>query len=115
MSTRGKPKIARMVIYRSRTDRYSVPAIINTTMETLVREMVEGGYIDPLDSVDHVHLTVLTGGRAGKRHPDTDPAIPQAPPGGSYQEFNIPYADMNGNWHYDEQPPGTWAWPSLFS
>lgn len=102
------------MIYRSKTGRYSLPAIVNTTTETIYEESVRRGFMDPLTDHDNVHLTVLTGGRPGGRLPDTDPNLPQAPPGGTYQESNIPWAgEMEGDWKYEDQPPGTWAWPNL--
>lgn len=96
--------IGRIVIYRSRTGRYSVPAVVTATVDTLYRPAVEGGHIPDLIDRDHVHLTVLTPGTPGERLPDTDPSIGTLNAGGTYQEWDIPY-DPDG-------APGTWSWPA---
>ena len=118
MSVSGKPKskirMGRDVIYRSKTGRYSLPAKVSVTQESIYQASVDAGLIHPLSTPDHVHLVVFTGGSVGGRLPGTNPAIPQAPPGGTYQEFDIPWAgELVGDWEYADQPPGTWAWPNL--
>lgn len=97
--------IGRVVIYRSKTGRYSVPAIVTATVDTLYRPAVEGGHIPDLDSPDHVHLTVLTPGTPGERMPHTDPSITAVNAGGTYQEWNVPFDVHGGD---DSQQPGSW-------
>lgn len=117
--------IGRIVIYRSRTGAYDVPAIVTCTAATLNPAGVEvfnasGGTrgLPPLSGLDHVHLTVLTPGLPGQRG-DADDFLVQ--PGanllsenvaGCYQEWDIPPAFMVGDETSDEPPPGTWRWPT---
>lgn len=111
----NRPDIGRAVIYRSKTGRYAVPAIITATMTTLYAPAVEGGHIPALSSDMHVHLTVLTPGTPGERLPDTDPSIgaQSTPAGGTCQEWDIGFAEQsNVSPDGTTQPPGTWAWPA---
>lgn len=104
--------IGRIVSYRSKTGRYSVPAIITATQQTLYQPAVDGGHIKPLSSETHVHLHVLTPGIPGERLPDTDPTIGQANPGGYYQEHDVPFSEVvDTTPGFSGQEPGTWAWP----
>lgn len=133
------PAIGRVVTYRSRTGRYDVPAIITATTETLdpqgvalYHETQGAKGVPPLDSPEHVHLTVLTPGIPGFRAEGLagegdsplevrDQSGRAAPmgygenAGGSYQEWNVP---LNGG----ESSPvavvgtpnaGTWRWPVI--
>jgi hypothetical protein len=113
-----KPTIGRIVIYRSRTGDYDVPAIITATVETLNPKGVELGHIPALSSDDHVHLTCFTAGKPGKRR-DAEDFLVESEHGrsenvaGCYQEWDIPFSPA--------QPPipdasrsivpGTWRWP----
>lgn len=107
-----EPTIGRIVHYRSRTGRYTVPAIVTATVDTLFRPAVEGGHIPDLSSPMHVHLTVFTPGTPGERLPDTDPTINAANLGGSYQEWDVPFDASTGfRPPEDPQAAGTWAWP----
>lgn len=105
-----RPTIGRVVIYRSRTGNYSVPAIITATQDTLYRPGVDGGYVPDLSSEEHVHLHVLTPGVPGKRT-DADDFLVESPHGrqenvgGAYQEHDVPL-DPDGG-------PGTWSWPVI--
>lgn len=116
-----RPSIGRIVIFRSRTGRYSVPAIITATQESLVplgvdawRESEGARGVPPLTDPHGVHLTVLTPGIPGQRASAEDFEVPSEHPvqenvGGVYQEWDVPFAgQLTG---YDEQPAGTWAWP----
>jgi hypothetical protein len=109
------PTIGRIVVYRSSTGRYSVPAIITATTETLYQPGVDGGHVPPLTGRDHVHLTVFTPGTPGERLPDTDPSIRTLNAGGTYQEWDIPFDVLGGDPRQgiegQPQQPGTWAWP----
>lgn len=102
------PTIGRIVIYRSRTGDYVVPAIVTATADTLHRPNVEAGHIPDLSSSEHVHLTVLTPGKPGKRADATD-FLTESPhgrsenAGGVYQEWDIA--------HDEDDTPGTWHWP----
>jgi hypothetical protein len=94
------PTIGRIVIYRSETGNYSLPAIVTATQETLWQEGVERGDVEELDSPEHVHLHVFTPGVMI-----------------GYAEYNVPPADLV---QYearakpdddDVQPARSWAWP----
>lgn len=132
------PSIGRIVWYRSRTDAYTVPAIITTTVETLYEPAVEAGYIPGLFSPTHVHLTVFSPGipvvgpnvPLGTEKPDTM-GLPTGASSynlaGTYQEWNVPFFDPSAYGDNavpvscapkpttDElvQLPGTWAWPEI--
>lgn len=116
-----RPSIGRVVIYRSRTGTYSMPALISATVDTLHRPNVDAGHVPDLTSGRHVHLTVFTPGILGQRSASTDPELGKAnpPAGGSLQEWDIaewePRLDQAGDafaaGDYTAQPPGTWAWP----
>jgi len=123
-----KPTIGRIVIYRSRTGAYSVPAVITATVDTLAPAGVAAGNVPDLTSENHVHLTVLTPGAPGLRgraedfiaRPDATISENQ---GGTYQEWDVPPAGPRGGMPLDTspgqdrgdghitQPAGTWAWP----
>lgn len=114
-----KPSIGRIVIYRSRTGDYDVPAIVTATTETLNPKGVELGHIPDLSSDRHVHLTCFTAGKPGKRRGAEDFKV-ESEHGrsenvsGCYQEWDIPFdGDVEelpaGN--PDEVAPGTWRWP----
>lgn len=103
------PTLGRIVIYRSRTGAYDVPAIVNCTPESIYPPGVEGGFVPALTGEDHVHLTVLTPGKPGMRASADD--FLAKPPGaisenvaGCYQEWDIP--------HDPAGAPGTWRWPA---
>lgn len=103
-----KPTIGRIVIYRSRTGNYDCPAKATATRETLHRPNVEAGLIADLSGDSHVHLTVFTPGKPGKRAAATDfktesPHGRAENSGGLYQEWDIAHDDSAG--------PGTWRWP----
>lgn len=91
------PKIGDVVQYRSKTGKYTMPAIVSATKETLYKGGVDAGRVPPITSDMNVHLTVFT---PGDEHPN-----------GSYQEFDIPHFYSAGN----EEQPGTWHWdPKLY-
>lgn len=119
-----KPSIGRVVVYRSRTGNYSIPAIITATTGTLYQPNVDAGHIAGLSSDTHVHLTVFTPGLPGSRSPEnTDMLVPDSPGrpilpniGGLYQEIDVPQWVRSPDvpvdaWPYDLQPAGTWTWP----
>ena len=102
-----RPTIGRIVVYRSRTGEYDVPAIITATVETLVVANVAKGLLPGLSSAEHVHLTVFTPGQV-----DGDAAFlvesehgRSQNQGGTYQEWNIEWSEV--------PQPGTWRWPTL--
>lgn len=96
--------ITRMVVYRSKTGKYDLPAVVTATVATLDPEGVEAGHVPALASASHVHLTVFTCGKQGTAREGN--AVNNEAAGGSYQEFNIP--SHVGD---DEPAPGTWRWP----
>lgn len=102
------PTIGRIVIYRSRTGDYDVPAIVTATQETLNPKGVEAGFVPALSSEDHVHLTVFTPGMPGMRRSAEDFKV-ESEHGvsenvaGCYQEWDIPFVA--------EGSPGSWRWP----
>lgn len=114
------PTIGRIVIFRSRTGKYEVPAIVTATGETLAPEGVaafeaSGGEkgVPPLTGEQHVHLTVLTPGLPGQRGSAEDFEVQSAHPvqenvGGTYQEWDVP-PDHDP---FTGQLPGTWRWPA---
>ena len=109
--------IGRVVIYRSRTGDYDVPAMVTATVSSLNPKGVELGHIPALSSASHVHLTVLTPGKPGKRR-DAEDFKTESPHGrsenvaGTYQEWDIPSAFGDSQpAEGGEVPPGTWRWP----
>lgn len=110
------PTIGRIVIYRSRTGNYDVPAIITATQETLNPEGVKAGHVPGLSSETHVHLAVFTPGKPGMRGDAADFEV-ESEHGrsenvaGTYQEFDIPADPLKPLG--DEIGPGTWRWPVI--
>lgn len=114
-----KATIGRIVIYRSRTGAYDVPAVVTCTPETLnpagveLYEQSDGSKgVPPLSADAHVHLTVFTPGLEGQRGNAEDFESPPttgkiAESGGTYQEWDVPY------WPEQDAAPaaGTWRWP----
>lgn len=130
------PSIGRVVVYRSRTGSYDVPAIITATTDTLNAKGVELFHesegqrgVPPLTGDGHVHLTVLTPGLPGFRaqgllgEADTPLAERDASErgqpsqgygenaGGSYQEWDVPLHDPTIE--AEGPQPGTWRWPEM--
>lgn len=110
-----RPSIGCIVIYRSRTGKYSVPAIITATKDTLIQENVDKGYIEGLSEDLNVHLTVFTPGKPGKRTDAKDfKVVPKnGTPisenvNGCYQEWDVPQVATPER--YKDQEPGTWCW-----
>jgi hypothetical protein len=111
VTTIQRPTIGRVVVYRSRTGDYDVPAVISATQDTLFRPAVDARVMPDLESPAHVHLTVFTPGPQGKRHraENLSPAQYEEQigrsenQGGSYQEWQVPY-DADG-------AAGTWRYP----
>lgn len=107
------PQIGRIVIYRSRTGSYSVPAVVNAVEGTLNPEGVEAGHVPPLSSDRHVHLTVFTPGRPGMRGGAGDFLV-ESEHGrsenvaGCYQEWDVPFDNGRPG---TVQEPGSWRWP----
>lgn len=112
-----RPTIGRVVLYRSKTGRYTLPADIAVTVDTIYRPAVDAGFMVDLTDTLHVHLIVKTAGLQGARLPDTDPSIAAQAAGGTYQEHNIPFWLPPDGWmppsagDYSDQEPGTWTWP----
>lgn len=111
-----KPRICRIVEYRSRTGNYTVPALITCTVDTLASKGVEvyeetngDQGVPPLSSEEHVHLAVFTPGIPGMRVSADDfvgerkdePISENV--AGTYQEWDVPYSS--------DLAPGTWKWP----
>lgn len=103
-----KPTIGRIVVYRSRTGAYDVPAIVNCTTATINPRGVDAGHVPPLSSDEHVHLTVLTPGMPGLRE-GADDFLAESPHGrsenvaGTYQEWDIGPGDGPGQWRWPER------------
>lgn len=105
-----KPTIGRIVIYRSRAGDYDMPAIITATTDTLNPKGVEG-YIPPLTSDGHVHLTCFTAGVPAVRVGTMDFKVESQygrseNVAGCYQEWDIPLHDEPS-----EPLPGSCRWP----
>ncbi len=104
------PTIGRIVVYRSRTGKYVVPAIVSATVGTLYRLGVEEGNLPDLTDESHVHLIVFTPGIAGRANSTTSPdqlaelTARSTPAGGTYAEWDVPYDEAG-------QVPGSWSWP----
>jgi hypothetical protein len=123
-----RPSIGRVVIYRSRTGGYDVPAIITATTDTLASAGVEAwkatdgkAGVPPLSSPDHVHLTVFTPGIPGQRA-GADDFLVESEHGrgenvsGCYQEWDIPQSPHQaGELAPDASGAGTWRWPERVS
>jgi hypothetical protein len=113
-----QPTIGRVVIYRSRTGDYDVPAIVTATVETLNQKGVELGHVPPLSGPDHVHLTCLTPGKPGlrrgaedfKTHSEHGVSENVA---GTYQEWDIGPTPREQGEVRSEPAPGTWRWPEI--
>lgn len=67
------PEVGQVVLYRSRTGRYTLPAIVTATASSIDHVGVAMGNVPPLTGRWHVHLQVFTPG-----------------PSGGYQEHNVP-------------------------
>lgn len=100
--------IGRIVIYRSKTGKYDLPAIVNATTATLDPEGVELGHVPQLDGPVNVHLTAFTCGKEGTSREGE--VVNNEAAGGSYQEFNIPQFVSTGA-DGEEIPAGTWRFP----
>lgn len=104
------PTIGRIVIYRSKTGEYDVPAMINCTAETISEKGVELGHVPPLTGYNAVHLTVFTPGKPGTAREGN--TVNPAQTAGTYQEWDIPQAE---ELDVDEVlAPGSWRWPTRF-
>lgn len=115
------PSVGRIVLYRSRTGSYTVPAIITATSSSLNQAGVDAGHVPALSDEDNVHLTVFTPGEPGMRGDAGDfrcesEHVRSENVAGCYQEWDIPPADVLAN-EQNADPdnegfaPGTWAWP----
>lgn len=92
-----RPQIGDVVLYRSRTGKYTVPAIITATADTLNPEGVKAGHVPALSSEWNVHLQVFSPGKPGKRGEAKDFVARQDAPisenvAGVYQEWDVPPA-----------------------
>lgn len=110
------PRLGQMVIYRSRTGTYDVPAVVTCTVESINPKGVAAGGVPMLTGLRNVHLSVLTPGIPGKRIPATDFLV-ESPHGraenvgGVYQEWDIRPADeVDPGFERRQPPPGTWRW-----
>lgn len=119
MSDRNRPTIGRIVIFRSRTGDYDVPAIVTATGLTLNQKGVEAGHVPAITDEFHCHLTVFTPGKPGLRADAADFKV-ESEHGrsenvsGCYQEWNVPFDGPQ----FPREPgqaaaPGTWRWPTL--
>jgi len=110
--------IGRIVIFRSRTGNYDVPAIVTATLQTLSPKGVELGNVPMLSSPEHVHLTVLTPGKPGLRRGAEDFKV-ESPHGrsenvaGCYQEWDIPRWRSSLEHDPSQPTPGSWRWPEV--
>jgi hypothetical protein len=107
------PTIGRIVLFRSRTGKYTIPAIVNCTIDTIYQPGVDGGHVPAITSPNNVHLTVFTPGKPGQRGNAADFENPSKHPigenvAGCYQEWDVEqWEQVEGA----EQPAGTWMWP----
>ena len=102
--------IGRVVIYRSKTGSYDLPAIVNCTVATLDPAGVAAGHVPELTNPARVHLTVFTCGKQGTAREGNE--VNNEAAGGSYQEFNIPQFVAPAEGEPPQEPvAGTWRWP----
>lgn len=119
------PSIGRIVIFRSRTGGYDVPAIITATTETLAPAGVDAFFasegkrgVPPLTDEAHVHLTVFTPGLPGQRA-NADDFLVKSQYGvgenvaGCYQEWDVPRNDLVDDPEGGDVAPGSWRWPVI--
>lgn len=111
-----EPTIGRIVVYRSRTGAWSVPAIVAATQDTLNRELVEGGYCPDLSGSRCVHLVVFSPGRPMTAQEQVERQANFVAPsehgadvnmGGTFREWDVRMGTNDG----PTQEPGTWRWP----
>lgn len=115
------PSIGCIVIFRSRTGQYDVPAIITATVDSLnplgVQAFEKSGGkagVPGLSGDRCVHLTVFTPGLPGQRASAEDfiaapsTGIIGENVAGCYQEFDVPEADPMST---VSEAAGTWRWP----
>lgn len=108
----AEPSMGRIVRYVSRTGNYQCAA----TKRDLFQPNVDAGYIAGLKDSNHVHLTVFTPGKPGKRATADDFVGDRANEpisenvSGTYQEWDVPYdpaaAAAAGTWHWPERTDG---------
>lgn len=99
------PQIGQIVVYRSKTGAYDVPAIVNCTTDTISEKGVELGHVPPLSGNQCVHLTVFTPGRPGTAREGNQ--VNRAQTSGTYQEWDVHLADTA--FSDDGEPqPGSW-------
>ncbi len=78
------PALGAIVHYRGKQCLFALrAAIVTATVETLDRRGVEAGAVADLESHRHVHLWVYTPSDQG-----------------GFPEFNVPYGDQPGQWHW---------------
>ena len=70
----ARPRVGDVVLYRSRTDRYTLPAVVTAVQESIDPAGVAAGDVAALHSGMHVHLHVMSPG-----------------PSCCYTETNVPY------------------------
>ena len=116
------PTLGRIVLFRSRTGQYTVPAMVNCTTRSINPDGVAAGRIPLLHDDFSVHLAVLTPGippaGVGSRANATDFVAPSRAEvvaghtdagefittgaavgenlGGTYQEWDVPYWEPVG-------------------
>lgn len=112
--------VGRVVWYRSRTGKYTVPAIVVATHDSLFEGGVAAGFVPNITGEGNVHLVVFTPGKPGKRGAAEDfVARADAPisenAGGVYQEWDVPPSEVGDVTPGDgcKQAAGTWAWPVI--
>lgn len=104
--------ITRAVVYRSKTGKYDLPAVVTATVDTLDPAGVAAGHVPELTAANRVHLTVFTCGKQGTAREGNE--VNNEAAGGSYQEFNIPQFVEPETGAEDEAVEivaGTWRWP----
>lgn len=86
----ARPSLGRIVHYRGKYGmQLTRAALITCDPPHLDHRGVESGAVPALDSPMHVHLWVYTPALNG----------PNAAAGG-FPEFNVPYGDSPGEWHW---------------
>lgn len=110
------PAIGRVVHYVSRTGNYTLPAMVNCTLDSIYQPGVDAGHLPPITDAYHAHLTVFSPGRPGMRVTGSELKdvegqflAPSKYPisenvAGTYQEWDIGFdrAGAAGTWHWPE-------------
>ncbi|WP_181871042.1 hypothetical protein [Sphaerisporangium album] len=96
MTRSGPPTTGTIVRYTGKHGLNAIrAAIVTADVRTLDPRGVEAGQVPALDSEWHLHLWVYT---------------PSEALGGGFAEFNVPFGDEPGMWHWMPEEPAYKDW-----